>query len=99
MSCDLKREWRSFRAGAGASDRRRLEHAPEPGRHAADIVRVTRGIGSHPFAAAPREADFKHRCSTEPKRGAQARAGLQVVEAEVVRLPTYLAELGEHAYP
>ena len=61
----------------------RLEDAPEASSHATDVVRVTSGIGLHPFPATPREADFKDTLSAQSKRGAHADAGLQALKAEV----------------
>ena len=72
-----------------------LEDAPEPSRHAADVVCVTSGIGLYPFTAAPREADFKDSLSAKSKRSAYADAGLQSLEAEVAWFSAHLAELSE----
>src|SRR5713101_7057982 len=77
----------------------RLEDAPEAGSHATNVIRVTRGIGPHPFTAAPRETDFKDRCAAKSKCAAQAEAGFQSLEAEVAWFPAHLAELSEHAHP
>src|SRR5215472_10022643 len=61
-----------------------LENAPEPGGHAADVVRVAGCIGPHPFAAAPRKADFQDRLAAEAERAADADAGLQPIKVQLV---------------
>src|SRR5215471_5028983 len=74
-----------------------LEDAPEPSRHATDVVRVPRGIGLHPFIATPREADLEDCLSAKSERAADAHAGLQSVKAEIARSMAHLAQLTEYA--
>src|SRR5262249_5932008 len=92
LLCDGSCAWESLLATL-------LEDAPQPSRHAAEVVRVARGVGLHPFPTAPRETDFKESLSAKAERGAHTDAGLQSGKPEIARVPAHLAKLTKYPHP